>query len=127
MKFHHLGIACKDLELAKVWVSRMHSIVKEGKPVFDPLQNATLVLLHTAEGLLIEMISGEQVQHIVKRGTNFYHICYSVSTIDQSVKDLEGKGAIVISSPKPAVLFDGRKVAFLHTPMGMIELLEDES
>ncbi len=125
MRLHHFGIACADIGPVKEWVKQTHRIVDEGKPVSDPLQQATLVLMRTADGMLIELIQGGQIQNVIKRGITLYHICYSVEDIDQTVKDFESKGAKVISAPQPAVLFKGKKVAFLQTPMGMIELLED--
>jgi hypothetical protein len=33
---------------------------------------------------------------------------------------------VVVSPPKPAVLFGGRLVAFVLTPLGLLEFLNDE-
>ena len=35
------------------------------------------------------------------------------------------RGGVLVSEPKPAVLFGGRRVAFLYTRIGLIELLEE--
>ena len=125
MKFHHLGIACKDLGATKAWVKSTHSIVEEAGPVHDPLQDASFVTLRTKDGLLIELIIGNQVANILKRGINLYHICYAVENLDQSIAQLEQQGALVIAPPKPSTLFPGHRIVFLNTPIGIIELLED--
>jgi hypothetical protein len=34
-------------------------------------------------------------------------------------------GAILVSGPKPAVLFAMRRIAWIFTPLGLIEFLEE--
>ena len=126
MKFHHVGIACKDLNIAKEWVNLTHSIKEEKGPVFDSHQNASFITLLTQEGFLIELISGEQVSSILRKGISLYHICYSVNDLDKTIVELKEKGAIVIFAAKPAKLFDDQRIAFMNTPIGIIELLEEK-
>ena len=124
MKFHHIGIACRDineqLKLIKILFPR--AILK--KTIHDPLQNADLCLIIINE-LAIELISGKPVRKLVEEGITGYHICFSVSDIMKTINKFIDNGAIIVSSPKPAILFKNRKVAFLHTKLGLIELLED--
>ena len=125
MKFHHLGIACRNLNEAKAWVRATHPIVEEVGPVADQLQDASFITLRTQDGLLIELIAGGQVANISKKGISLYHICYEVSDLDKSIGDFVAQGALVISSPKPSTLFHGRRIVFLNTLLGIIELLEE--
>ncbi len=125
MKFHHVGIACKDLDEAKKWVKATHVIKEEIGPIADDLQKASFITLRTQDGLLIELIAGEQVTNIIKRGVSLYHICYMVADLDQTIAGFVSNGALVISAPKPAALFNGKRVAFLNTAIGIIELLEE--
>src|SRR5437762_3063873 len=125
MKFHHLGIACKDLNETKAWVKATHSIKEEIGPIFDPLQKASFITLRTEDGILIELIAGEQVAVFLKKGTNLYHICYTVKNLEESIRRFEEQGGLVISSPKPSTLFPGKNIAFLNTTIGIIELLEE--
>ena len=124
MRFHHIGVACSDSAKVLDWLERTHDIVERQGPVFDPQQNATLIMVRTRDGLEIELISGEMVKTIVKRGLAFYHVCYSVDDLDGALARLTETGAMLIAPPKQTVLFGGKKVAFLQTPMGIIELLE---
>lgn len=125
LRFHHIGVACQDISKVKAWIKQTHPIIHEGESVFDPLQNATLVLLRLEDSLTIELISGDPVKDILKRGMSFYHVCYTVANMEKAVEDFREKGAIIFSAPKKAILFDNKKVAFLGTPMGIIELLEE--
>jgi methylmalonyl-CoA/ethylmalonyl-CoA epimerase len=126
MKFHHLGLACKDLQTAKAWVVATHPIKEEIGPIEDPLQKASFITLRTQDGLLIELIAGEQVTNILKKDVNLYHICYSVPDLRTAIAAFEKQGALVISSPKPSALFGGKMIVFLNTPLGIIELLEEK-
>lgn len=125
MKFHHVGIACKDLEKTKEWVKLTHTIQEEKGPVFDKNQNATFITLHTTEGLMIELISGEIVLNLIKKGISLYHICYLVNNLDDSIAKFKENGAILVKAANPAKLFDNQRIAFINTPIGLIELLEE--
>ncbi|MBI4309185.1 MAG: VOC family protein [Candidatus Omnitrophica bacterium] len=125
MKFHHVGIACKDLDAVKAWVKSTHPIEEEIGPVFDELQKASFITLRTKDGFLIELICGQQVSNILARGVNLYHVCYTVADLDKTIHDFKKRGAVVISAAKPSTLFKGKRIAFLNTPIGIIELLEE--
>jgi methylmalonyl-CoA/ethylmalonyl-CoA epimerase len=122
MKFHHIGIACKDIneQLNLIKIIFPEAILK--KPIYDPLQNASLSLI-IMNDLTIELISGEPVKNLVEKGMAGYHICFSVSDMKKTITQLINNGAIIVSNPKPAVLFKNKNVAFLHTKLGLIELL----
>ena len=125
LEFHHIGIACEDIEKQKNFIKNFFNVKYESETVFDKNQNASLALLTLEDGLNIELISGDAVKNILKKGVKYYHICYAVSDINEYInKFKKQKDVIVISDPKPAILFDNSLVAFLYTPMGVIELLE---
>ena len=126
-KFHHIGVACDDIEHTRQFIGSFMDVVSESKIVFDELQNATLCMLSISGGLQIELIEGEQVKSLLKRGISYYHTCYSVQDIEKAILYLQTKGNVfVISDAKPAILFNDHKVAFLKTPLGVIELLEEK-
>jgi methylmalonyl-CoA/ethylmalonyl-CoA epimerase len=126
MKFHHLGVACEDLKEMLRFIRSTHDLVYESDIVFDVNQGASLCLIKTAQGVTIELVSGDVVQSLVSRGTTYYHCCYEVPCLDSAIEKLRKEKCKVISKPVPAVLFDYRKVCFLMTPMGLIELLDGE-
>jgi methylmalonyl-CoA/ethylmalonyl-CoA epimerase len=124
MKFHHVGIATADLGRAVAEFERLHPIRYKSEPVFDPLQNAHLQYLQTEDGVFIEFVSGPAVESFLEKGIRYYHLCYEVDDLDGAVQRMRGQGCLVVSEPKPAILFRNRRVAFLYAPYGLIELLE---
>jgi methylmalonyl-CoA/ethylmalonyl-CoA epimerase len=123
MRFHHIGIACADINEEIANVSKIHDVVEVSKTVFDEKQNAQLVMLTLSDGTNIELISGKQVESLVKKNINYYHICFEVDDINEEIERLTAENAFLISAPKPAILFNNREVAFLKVSYGIIELL----
>lgn len=124
MKFHHIGIATKNIAKTLDWVSMNFEIISVSDEIFDKNQNAFVQMIET-NGMNIELVSGEVVEKFIEKKITYYHVCYEVSDIDKSI--LRFEKSIVISKPKEALLFNNRRVAFLMTPIGIIELLECEN
>src|ERR1700754_4212571 len=123
MKFHHVGIACGNIEAEVQRLSAIHEIVQKSPVVFDNAQNAELILLTLSDGTQLELVAGPQVETFVKKRITYYHLCFEVEDIRAEIDRLLAIDAILLSPPKPAPLFDNREVAFLHVSYGMIELL----
>lgn len=126
MKFHHVGVACKNIAEEIRNISTIHQVIEKSPTVFDPEQNAELALLTLADGARIELISGKQVETLLKKNISYYHLCFEVDDIHAEVERLVNAGAFLISAPRPAMLFNNREVAFLHVSYGMIELLNSK-
>lgn len=123
MKIHHVGIACRNIEKAIANYEKFFNVVEKTEIIHDPLQDASLCLLKTDTGLDVEFIAGEQVSGLPK-GTTYYHVCYEVDDLELEIKRFEENGALMVSNPKPAILFGGKRVAFLLIKSGLVELLE---
>ena len=122
--FHHLGLACADIAETLEFFRRNGMLLRHGSILNDPLQDADLCWVETTGGPPVELISGPVVAGLIKKGIHFYHHCWQTQDLEDSLADLQAQGALLISPAKPAVLFDGRRVAFLSTPAGLLELLE---
>jgi methylmalonyl-CoA/ethylmalonyl-CoA epimerase len=121
---HHTGIACRDIQVTRDQLVAALDVVSVDGPVVDPLQDATLCMLTTRDGARLELVSGAPVDGVVARGGGPYHVCFEVDSIAEAVDELAGAGWRVVAPPTPAVLFDGAPVAFLLSPMGLVELVE---
>lgn len=124
MRFHHIGIATDDIDRMKGYLGRVSEVGDVSGTVYDELQDAELCMVSLEDGTQIELIAGRVVEKLVKKRNFLYHICYEVDDLEGQMENLVENGAIVVSDPKEAVLFQGRRVAFLMTDMGMVELLE---
>ncbi|WP_343611775.1 VOC family protein [Chryseobacterium oranimense] len=123
MKFHHVGVACKDIQAELQSIRKLHKIIEETPVVFDENQQAELCMITVEDGLNIELVSGTPVENLLKKRISYYHICYEVDDIDQAIENLTENGGMLISPPKEAILFNNRKVAFLMLSYGIVELL----
>ena len=124
MRFHHIGIACKDIKQEIPKIAKIHKIINEPEIIHDSEQNADLCYIETEDSINIELISGPQVENILNKNISFYHVCYEVENIAAKIGELVGNGAMVVSAPKPAILFSNKTVAFLLVQYGLIELIE---
>jgi methylmalonyl-CoA/ethylmalonyl-CoA epimerase len=126
MKFHHIGIACDDIESAINFVKNTFHISKVSEIIFDENQNVNLCLLQTKCNIHIELVSGVTVTRFIKKRQYLYHTCWEVNNIEESITNFINNGAVLISESKKAILFNYRRVAFLMTSIGVIELLESK-
>ncbi len=124
MIFHHVGIACKDIEKELAKLKKIHLIIEQSDIVFDPLQNVHLCMITTEGSFKMELVAGETVEPFLKKGITNYHLCYETENIEEEIKRLIANGALLVSASKPAVLFDGKHVAFLYVSYGLIELVQ---
>ena len=124
MKFHHIGIACKDISKEIKSISKIHDIIEISPIVHDTEQDAKLCMVKTSEGVNIEFISGPQVENLIKKRISYYHMCFEVCDIEKEILRLQSLGAFLVSDLKPAILFNNKRVAFLSVSYGIIELVE---
>ena len=122
---HHVGIACKDMESTAEFVLRSYVVESDTGKVYDPLQDAYLRLFNEGRPGAIELVSGPMVANMAKQNITYFHVCYSTPNLEKTLADSQEAGAMIVSAPKPAILFGGRLVAFIYTPLGLVELLEE--
>lgn len=124
MKVHHYGVATSDINESINYMEKIFTIQKKSAIVYDKNQNAYLCMLEIEDGTRIELVAGSVVERLVKRRNYLYHICYEIENMEQKIEEFIAMGAILIRTPQAAVLLENRRVAFLSTEIGMIELLE---
>ncbi|MBQ4282975.1 MAG: VOC family protein [Lachnospira sp.] len=126
MKFHHVGIAVEDIETSLTDIKKQYSVSEVSEIVWDNNQKAFLCMVTMEDGFKMELISGEPAKPWIKRGQHLYHVCYEVNDIYAEVeKKCQSTGSILVSEPKEAILFSNKKVAFIRTALGLIELVEE--
>jgi methylmalonyl-CoA/ethylmalonyl-CoA epimerase len=127
MHIHHLGVAAGNAEACEQFIRKVHVVTEVRGPVMDPRLKATVRLLQVASGPAIEIVSGEAVAGLLEKNILLYHTCYETPDLRLAVASMRDAGAMTVIPPTPAILFDGRLVSFLLTPLGLIEILESEA
>lgn len=133
MKLSHVGIIVKDIEEGIKHHEELFGYKQLGPVVDDATQKVRVVLMgHTKKDpVKIELISplgpDSPVAELLRKRQALYHLCYRVTDIEEAKALARKNGAIVISQPVEAPLFDNRKICFLFTKDHyVIELVEDD-
>jgi len=124
LKFHHFGIATDNISSTLEYLNTMFEIKNISETIFDEKQNVNLCMVTLKDEINMELINGEIINNYLRKNVYFYHICYETNNFECAIEKFVKNGAVVISEPKEAVLFNNKKVAFLFTQLGLIELLE---
>lgn len=133
MKLSHVGIIVKDIEQGIKNHESLFGYKQLGPIVDDHTQKVRVVLMGTsdADPVKIELISpltdDSPVTELLKKRQALYHLCYEVPDIEDAKKKARENGAVIITKPVEAPLFDNRKICFLFTrDHYVIELVEGE-
>jgi methylmalonyl-CoA epimerase len=132
MKLSHIGIIVRNIEEGIRNHQDLFGYKQLGPIVDDVTQKVRVVLMGSSEDdpVKIELISplGEDspVTDLLKKRQALYHLCYTVPDIEEAKTRARKNGALVISKPVEAPLFDNRRICFLFTKDHyVIELVEE--
>ncbi|HHW17684.1 MAG TPA: methylmalonyl-CoA epimerase [Firmicutes bacterium] len=129
-RIHHLGIAVKDLELAKKTLEDALGLVTSAVEEV-PTQKVRVAFVPVGESRL-ELLEPTQEDSTVQkfletRGEGFHHIAFETDDLEADLKKAESHGLRLIDKePRPGA--HGTKVAFIHpkSTFGLlIELVQE--
>ncbi len=129
MRFHHVGIAVRDIAKASLWWTGQNGFTAEGPVYHDPLQKVRVQFFVQAGGFRIELVEPAAEDSPVNRYLDvpggMYHTCYEVDDLDATMAEWRSERAFPVTKPMPAVAFGGRRIVFLLTPdRHLVELVE---
>lgn len=126
-RFHHLGVAVQNLAEAASGLCGLFSATVESEVFHDVNQGVRLQFILLG-GLRLELLepaaTPSPLDNVLKRGVAIYHAAYEVDGLDERLSDLVSHGVVIVSPPKSAIAFQGRRVAFIMWKGVMIELIE---
>ncbi|TXN75923.1 lactoylglutathione lyase [Methylobacterium sp. WL18] len=129
LSFHHFAVATEDVQISSAYLIALG--YDRACNAYDPLQGVNLELWHHDTLPDVELVwpsesKGPLSTILKKKGVGIYHLCYEVDDISDAIDAFYEKNLNVLQivEPRPAVLFDGRLVAFYVVDgFGLIELL----
>ena len=128
-RFHHVGIAVRDLERSLRVYRELFGFRAVGEPVEVPTENVRVCFVEAAPGVRLELIEGlgaeSRVEPVLERqGPGPYHLCYEVDDLDAALRTLRAGGCRPFREfPSPTA--GHSRFAFLYTPdLQLIELCE---
>jgi methylmalonyl-CoA/ethylmalonyl-CoA epimerase len=130
MKFDHIGIFVKSLEIGQKHLTKIFKINNWSQIYYDPVQKVDVQFGYDISNICYELVApnGENnpVDKVLKDGKNVLnHVAYKVNNINDEIVRLQNNRCLLISGPNPAIAFENKKIAFLYTPLKfIIELIE---
>lgn len=127
---HHLGFVVASIESAAKPFARSVNGSWDGAIFHDPIQKVKVTFLSMpGTEVQMELIepAGEQspVRAFLEKGGGLHHLCYEVNDCEQAVAAMRQRGSMLARRPRPAVAFEGRRIAWVLTAEQLlIELLE---
>lgn len=122
MRLHHYGFRTGNLELAATQLSLLGFEVIGS--VQDDYDHVELVLLTNAAGgaglELVRALDGSDAGHDFK----WHHLCFESDDFDGDMQKLRSQGFMLFQKPRPAPLFNNKRICWLFSKIGVIELKE---
>jgi methylmalonyl-CoA/ethylmalonyl-CoA epimerase len=129
LRFHHLGLACSDLDAETSWLEVL-GYRREGDDFVDSVQGVVGRFL-TGPGPRLELLTEGQdsttLQPWLLKRVKIYHQAFLTAEISDRIKSLEQAGGRVVAGPVPAAAFAGSRICFVMLPgMHLVELIEEK-
>lgn len=131
LTFHHIGIACRDIDKTKAFYLQQGYTATP--TVDDPLQHVRISFLNKEGAPRLELLEPLDEQSPVARtlataGVTPYHMCYEVRDLESAIAELRTQRFLLVNGPVPACALENRRIAFMFQKnTGLIELVESHS
>jgi len=131
---HHVGHVVASIEDSMERYRVALGALSVSEVFEDPIQRARVAFLALpTPGLvqfeLVEPATPDSpVARFLEKGGGLHHLCYEVHDLEAQIRCMKSQKALLIRSPKPAVAFAGRRIAWMRTADALlIEYLERRS
>ena len=130
LKLHHVGYAAKMIEPFVEQYAQRFGYEICSDVIHDPLETVLVQFLRLpGDQVYLEFFAphgpDSKLVSAARRGGNLNHLCYTAGPLEQAIAELEENGMRLISEPKAATAFAGRRICWLIGDDGLrIELIE---
>jgi len=128
---HHLGFVVASIsQTAEEFILAM-SASWDGQIIHDPLQRVRVAFFtppcerNPVYELVEPASETSPVSAFLKKGGGLHHVCHEVDDLESGLLQARKVGFVIVSPPKPAVAFEGRRIAWACSKSRLlVELLE---
>jgi methylmalonyl-CoA/ethylmalonyl-CoA epimerase len=130
LRLHHFGFVVNNIDQTVASFARSVNGSWNGAIFHDPVQKVKVTfLLMPGTDVQMELVEPAEekspVRAFLEKGGGLHHLCYEVEDCEQAIMAMRKLGSMIVKRPKPAVAFQGRKIAWVLTSEKLlIELLE---
>ncbi len=129
LRLHHVGHATKSIETICASYVQRYGYEICTPVIHDPLQTALVQFLRLpGDQTYLEFVAPDGSESILTGATNrggLNHLCYTCGPLEPAIESLEATQMRLISEPKVAVAFGGRRICWLvgldRIPIELVE------
>ena len=129
-KLHHVGIVTPVIERQSAFYIDVLKYRQLTPVIHDPIQTAFVqFFVIPGSDHYLELVAPDsessKLQRAARKGQFLNHLCYSCDEIADALLFLRESKCLIIQDRVPATAFEGRTVAWVMSPVGLlIELVE---
>jgi methylmalonyl-CoA/ethylmalonyl-CoA epimerase len=130
LRLHHFGFVVNNIDQTVASFARSVNGSWDGAIFHDPIQKVKVTfLLMPGTDVQMELVEPAEekspVRTFLEKGGGLHHLCYEVEDCEQAIMAMRKLGSMIVKRPKPAVAFQGRRIAWVLTSEKLLlELLE---
>jgi methylmalonyl-CoA/ethylmalonyl-CoA epimerase len=129
---HHLGCVVRSISTVADTFAASISASWDGQIIHDPLRRVRVAFVKPVDARnpvyeLVEPAGDDSPvgKFLKKGGGGLHHVCYEIDDLKSGLQGAQRAGFAMVSPPKPAVAFGGRRIAWICSRNRLlIELLE---
>ena len=115
-RLHHVGIVVPNVALAVTGYGAAFEFMEHTIPFDDHAQRVRVAFVRVGIDVCLEFIepvgtASPVTKFLDKTRGGYHHVAFEVSDIEETVREFEVAGAVVVC--RPLIGFEGRRVAFL--------------
>jgi len=116
---HHLGVVVASISAVAEEFAVSMSARWDGQIIHDPLQQVRVAFFSPVDvrNPVFELVEPANevspVTNFLTKRVGLHHVCYEIDDLESGLREARGVGFAIMSSPKPAVAFGGRRIAWV--------------
>ncbi len=132
-RLDHVCLAVKSIANARATLERTLGYAPRTSPVENTRQQVIVQFMRKAGSIDIKLIEPSNADSplfdfLRRTGGGLHHLAFQADSVDDTVTDLESRGARIVARPEPGEAFDDGAIAFAFLGAGLyIEVIDTDA